>query len=292
MKGIILSGGTGSRLFPLTTVIGKQLLPVFDKPMIFYPLSTLIHAGVTQILLISTSEDISKYRTLLGDGSQLGLSIDYATQHKPVGIPQAISIASEFLAGENFWLILGDNMFHGPEFGRNLRNASLSIAGAHAYGYRVQNPSSFGVVEFSAEGNCITSLEEKPAHPKSNWAVLGLYHFDNAAVEKVERLFPSSRGELEMLDLLRLYQIDDCLEVTKISRGNAWFDLGTPEAILKASVFVHSIQTTQGLLVGSPEEAAINAGLISPEVVIKKLEKYAHTDYFLTLSNCLIEKYT
>ena len=149
MKGILLSGGTGTRLFPLTTVIGKQLLPVFDKPMVFYPLSTLIHAGVTEVLVISTDEDIAKYRYLLGDGSQLGLSIDYATQPNPGGIPQAITIAEKFLENQNFWLILGDNMFHGPEFGRNLRHASAATSGAHAYGYRVQQPSSFGVVEFS-----------------------------------------------------------------------------------------------------------------------------------------------
>ena len=292
MKGIILSGGTGTRLFPLTTVIGKQLLPVFDKPMVFYPLSTLIHAGVTEILLISTFEDISKYQSLLGDGAHLGLTIEYAIQSKPAGIPQAITIAEQFLGVENFWLILGDNMFHGPEFGRNLRQASTAAIGAHAYGYRVQNPSSFGVFEFSSDGISLKSLEEKPEFPKSNWAVLGLYHFDNSALEKVAELVPSKRGELEMLDLLRLYFQADRLEVSRISRGNAWFDLGSPEAILKASVFVHSIQTTQGMLVGSPEEAAINAGLISADSVIKSLEKFSHTEYFHTLSNCLMEKYS
>ncbi len=291
MKGIILSGGTGTRLFPLTSVIGKQLLPVFDKPMVFYPLSTLIHAGVTEVLVISTEEDIAKYRSLLGDGSQLGLSIDYETQPNPGGIPQAISIAEKFLENQNFWLILGDNMFHGPEFGRNLRHASTETSGAHAYGYRVQQPSSFGVVEFATSGKSLLSLEEKPKVPKSNWAILGLYHFDNSASERVLSLQPSQRGELEILDLLRLYLEEDALEVSKISRGNAWFDLGTPEAILKASVFVHSIQTTQGMLVGSPEEAAINAGLISSETVIKNLEKFSHTEYFHTLTNCLMEKY-
>lgn len=289
VKGILLSGGLGTRLFPLTTVIGKQLLPIYDKPMIFYPLSTLIHAGVDDVLIITTYEDLEKYRLLFNSGKHLGINIEYATQKSPEGIPQAILIAEKFLNGESFWLMLGDNMSHGPQFGRYLKNSLNNFMGAQAFAYHVQNPELFGVVTFDKKTDEILSIQEKPLAPDSNWAVIGLYHFDPTAISKTHSLKPSLRGELEIVDLLKLYFENKNLRITKISRGNAWFDLGTPKSILKAAVYVDSVQSVQGQLVGSPEEASLNAGLITIGQAEKSLERYAHTEYFKTLKYCLLQ---
>lgn len=289
VKGILLSGGLGTRLFPLTTVIGKQLLPIFDKPMIFYSLSTLIHAGVDDVLIITTSDDLEKYRLLFNSGRHLGINIEYAIQNSPEGIPQAILIAESFLNGESFWLMLGDNMAHGPQFGRYLKNSLTNSMGAKAFAYHVQTPELFGVVTFDKKTDKILSLEEKPLAPDSNWALIGLYHFDPTAISKTLSLKPSPRGELEIIDLLKLYFEERNLEITKISRGNAWFDLGTPKSILKAAVYVESVQSIQGQLVGSPEEASLNAGLITKDQAEKSLERYTHTEYFKTLKYCLLQ---
>lgn len=264
MKGIILAGGNGTRLKPSTIVVGKQLLPVFDKPMIYYSLSTLIHAGVNEILVVTTPSEVHNFKKLLSDGSNLGISISYLVQNKPDGIPQGISLAKDFLDGENFWFILGDNLFHGPQFGNQLKNVR-PLQGVQIFGYRVKDPSSYGIAYFADNSDEITRIVEKPSDGLSNWSIPGLYYFDTTALLKCNSLVPSIRGELEIVDLLNLYLKEGTLKIQKISRGNAWFDLGTPENLLAASVFVETIQARQGLLVGSPEEAAYNAGLMSLE---------------------------
>ena len=278
MKGIILAGGEGTRLRPCTLAIGKQLLPVYDKPMIYYPLSTLIHAGVKEVLVVTTPHEIDRFNALLRDGSQFGIKISYKEQLTPGGIPQGIGLAEQFLEGESFWFILGDNLFHGPEFGVNLKRMPFEGGGV-AFAYRVSNPEDYGVVSFKEGDNSIEELVEKPSKFLSNWAIPGIYRFDNSAVEKSNCLKPSVRGELEILDLLRNYLENDELEVKKISRGNAWFDLGTPESLFKAASFVESLQSRQGLLIGSPEEAAYSAGNTSPEAFKKSLTDLGKCSY-------------
>ena len=272
MKGIILAGGEGTRLRPCTLVVGKQLLPVYDKPMIYYPLSTLIHAGVKEVLIISTQEEEERFKNLLGNGSNFGISIQYAVQHTPSGIPQGITLGKQFLGKSNFWFILGDNLFHGPEFGVKLSKLNPSL-GALIFAYRVQDPSSYGVVTFAPTGNKIVKLEEKPVQSYSKWAIPGLYKLDNKAVEIAEELEPSRRGELEILDLLSVYLKEQQLDYIKISRGNSWFDLGTPDQLLKASLYVQMIQERQGLLVGSPEEASVRSNLLTSKDLQKNLGK-------------------
>ncbi len=262
MKGIILSGGTGSRLGSLTKVVSKQLLPVYDKPIIFYPLSTMIHAGVTELLVISSQEHIKSYEKLLGDGSQFGIEISYAQQTEPRGIPDSLLIGRDFIAEERFWLILGDNLFHGPEFGHQLRQRSVEDTKSLIFGYHVKNPEDFGVVIFDAIDGGVKDLVEKPSNFLSNWAIPGMYLLDATAVAIASNLQPSMRGEIEIIDLLRHLQEMDLLRVRTVSRGNAWFDLGTPDSLLRASNFVQTIQTTQGLKVGDPLEAALNSNLI------------------------------
>lgn len=278
MKGIILAGGNGTRLRPSTLVVGKQLLPVFDKPMIYYPLSTLIHAGVREILIISTPREVINFKKLLSDGDELGISIYYVAQNRPDGIPQGISLAKDFLNGENFWFILGDNLFHGPQFGKQLKNFN-QFQGVQIFGYRVKDPSAYGIAYFEHNSDKILKIVEKPVDGLSNWAIPGLYYFDHSAHLKFDSLVPSPRGELEIVDLLNMYLREDKLKLQKISRGNAWFDLGTPENLLAASTFVESIQTRQGLLVGSPEEAAFNAGLISREELQAAASKLGACSY-------------
>ncbi len=278
MKGIILAGGQGTRLRPCTLAIGKQLLPVYDKPMIYYPLSTLIHAGVTQILIVTTPIEIDRFRTLLRSGEQFGIKISYQVQPNPGGIPQGISLAAQFLDGEDFWFILGDNLFHGPDFGVNLKNIR-SHGGAIAFAYRVSNPEDYGVVSFSDTDNSIQELIEKPSKFVSNWAIPGIYKFDNSAVERANSLKPSKRGELEILDLLSDYFKNNDLDIKKISRGNAWFDLGTPESLFKAASFVESLQSRQGLLIGSPEEAAYSAGITSSDEFKRSLNAMGDCSY-------------
>jgi len=271
MKGIILAGGEGTRLRPCTLVVGKQLLPVYDKPMIYYPLSTLIHAGVKEVLIISTPEEEGRFRNLLGDGSNFGITIQYQIQHSPSGIPQGITLAKNFLDKSDFWFILGDNLFHGPEFGVKLSNINSNL-GALIFAYRVQDPSSYGVVTFDPAGNKIVGLEEKPVQSYSKWAIPGLYKLDHRAINIAEELEPSGRGELEIMDLLSVYLQEEQLDCIKISRGNSWFDLGTPDQLLKASLYVQMIQERQGLLVGSPEEASVRSNLLTIEDLQKKVD--------------------
>jgi glucose-1-phosphate thymidylyltransferase len=278
VKGIILAGGEGTRLRPCTLVVGKQLLPVFDKPMIYYPLSTLIHAGVDEVLVVTTPHEVERFKTLLSDGKQFGISISYAVQETPGGIPQGILLAEEFLGGDSFWFILGDNLFHGPEFGARLRDMRENL-GAHIFTYRVKDPSSYGVAVFTANEDEIQSLIEKPQDGISKWAIPGIYFLDSTAVEKAKHLRPSERGELEIIDLLKEYLTDKNLHAHKVSRGNAWFDLGTAENLLKAAIFVEALQSRQGLLVGSPEEAAFSAGITSQTQFEKSLNDLGNCSY-------------
>jgi len=286
VKGVILAGGLGSRLRPLTEVVCKQLLPVYDKPMIYYPLSTLIHAGVENVLLICSPEELNRFESLLGSGEKFGITIQYAVQNRPDGLPQGIVIAEDFLKGEGFWFILGDNLFHGPDFGATLRNAiSDSDQGSVAFSYRVSDVSQYGVVRYEQNSEKIIELVEKPKLAEFGWAIPGFYYFDNSAVQKARGLKPSQRGEIEIIDLLKAYLEQNLLEVRKISRGNAWFDLGTAENLLIGSHFVHLIQTRQGLLVGSPEEAALNAGKITQEILAKNLLSESDSSYFKSLKH-------
>jgi glucose-1-phosphate thymidylyltransferase len=263
MKGIILAGGSGTRLNPLTTVVGKQLLPVYDKPMIYYPLSTLILAGVDEVLLITTPQEISRFTQLLGDGSQFGIEISYQIQESPKGLAQGVQLASKFTGNESFWFILGDNLFHGPDFGLQLQAISGRSHGAHIFAYRVSNPSEYGVVRFSDSDDSILELVEKPIQFVSNWAIPGIYFFDNTADSRCLEITPSSRGELEIIDLIKSYANSGEITANKVSRGNAWFDLGTPDSLLTGAQFVQLIQSRQGMLVGSPEEASFRRGFIS-----------------------------
>lgn len=286
MKGVILAGGLGTRLRPATSAISKQLLPVYDKPMVYYAISTLIHAGCSRILLISSPTDLGQFENVLHDGSQLGVSIQYAEQTSPAGVAQGITIATHFLNGEPFWYILGDNLFHGPRFGKDLRELHVD-GGCHAFAYRVNNPSDYGVVKFKNDSEEVEELIEKPNAFVSNWAIPGLYFFDGSAPEKVTQLKPSLRGELEILDLLKIYQDSGLLEVEKISRGNAWFDLGTASSLLRASEFVQIVQERQGQLVGSPEEASLNAGFVNSEKLTKLLQYMGENDYSRMIQDTL-----
>ena len=278
MKGVILAGGEGTRLRPCTLVVGKQLLPVFDKPMIYYPLSTLIHAGVKEVLVVTTPHEVERFKTLLSDGKQFGIVISYAIQETPGGIPQGIALAEKFLGNESFWFILGDNLFHGPEFGARLRDIK-STPGAHIFTYRVKDPSAYGVAVFAADEETIQTLVEKPQDGLSKWAIPGIYFFDVTAVEKAKNLQPSDRGETEIIDLLKGYLKENRLHAHKVSRGNAWFDLGTAENLLRAAMFVEALQSRQGLLVGSPEEASFSAGYITAINLKKYLEKLGKNEY-------------
>ena len=284
MKGVILAGGAGTRLRPLTSVVCKQLLPVYDKPMIYYPLSTLIHAGVNEVLLITSPDQLDNFKNLLGNGSQFGISIEYQVQLTPGGLPQGVSLAEEFLAGEDFWFILGDNLFHGPDFGASLKdNVVPNKMGATIFAYRVSNVSQYGVVNFGAPDENVLSVEEKPQTSGSGWAIPGLYFFDNRAIKFANSLVPSKRGEYEIIDLIQKYLQEGTLRVRKISRGNAWFDLGTTENLLSGSNFVHLLQTRQGMLVGSPEEAALNAQTLLKDTFNKIVEVQSESTYFQTL---------
>ena len=260
-KGIILAGGTGTRLWPLTRAVSKQLLPLYDKPMIYYPLSVLMLAGIREILIISTPQDLPLFQKLFGDGKSLGVSFSYAEQPKPEGLAQAYQIGAKFVGTSPSCLILGDNFFYGAELGKLLASAMSREKGATIFAYQVADPSSYGVLTFD-DHNQITSIEEKPAQPKSAWANCGLYFYDGRAVEFARTLKPSARGELEITDLIRCYLRDGSLRGERFGRGSAWLDTGTAEGLLQAAQFVQTVQTRTGMLIGSPEEVAFRRGWI------------------------------
>ncbi|MDR2824128.1 MAG: glucose-1-phosphate thymidylyltransferase RfbA [Prevotellaceae bacterium] len=271
MKGIVLAGGSGTRLYPITKSISKQIIPVYDKPMIYYPLSVLMLAGIREILIISTPTDIGLYERLLGDGSDLGITIEYAIQPSPDGLAQAFIIGERFIGADSVCMVLGDNIFYGFDFSRTLREAATLTDGATVFGYYVNDPERYGVAEFDANGK-VLSLEEKPENPKSNYAVTGLYFYGNDVVGKAKGLKPSKRGELEITDLNKLYLAEGRLNLKLMGRGMAWLDTGTHDSLLEASNFISTIQNRQGLQIACLEEIAFRSGYISKEKLLELAE--------------------
>lgn len=286
-KGIILAGGSGTRLYPLTKVVSKQLMPVYDKPMIYYPISTLMCAGIKDILIITTPEEQSRFIELLGDGSDWGINIEYTVQPSPDGLAQAFLLAEDFLAGANAALVLGDNLFYGHDLVKSLKNAVARQEGGTVFGYHVANPKAYGVVEFDESGKAI-SIEEKPSHPKSNYAVPGLYFFDSKVVEYAKNVKPSPRGELEITDVIEQYLNQGSLNVEIMGRGTAWLDTGTHDSLLEAAQFIETIEKRQGLKVNCPEEVAYRMGYINAEqltALAEPLRKSGYGEYLLNLIN-------
>jgi len=277
-KGIVLAGGSGTRLHPITKGVSKQLLPIYDKPMIYYPISVLMLAGINEILVISTPDDIESYQRLLGKGTDFGLSIKYAVQPSPDGLAQAFLIGEEFIGDSNVALVLGDNIFYGQNFSNNLKRATAKSKGATVFGYQVKDPERFGVVAFDAEGN-VLSIEEKPSAPKSNYAVTGLYFYDNEVLQIARSIRPSQRGELEITDVNNEYQSRDQLSVELLGRGFAWLDTGTHDSLMEAGQFVQTVEHRQGLKVACLEEIAFSKGWLSKPDLLRQAEKLKKTSY-------------
>jgi glucose-1-phosphate thymidylyltransferase len=289
MRGIILAGGSGTRLHPMTLVTSKQLLPVYDKPMIYYPLSTLMLAGIREILIISTPDDLPQFKRLLGSGEQWGISLSYAVQPKPEGLAQAYIIGAEFVEGRRSALILGDNIFYGHGLQETL--AETPKTGATVYAYHVRDPERYGVVEFDAEGRAI-SLEEKPTKPKSNWAVTGIYFYDEQAPKYASEIKPSARGELEITDLNRVYLERNELNVARLGRGYAWLDTGTPDSLLEAAEYVRAVEHRQGQKIACLEEVAYAKGWISLQDLAKQMNKNAKNDYMSYIKSITQQSFT
>ena len=288
MKGIILAGGAGTRLYPATLALSKQLLPVFDKPMIYYPLSVLMLAGIRDILIISTPRDLPMFRLLLGDGSAFGVSLSYIEQPEPGGLPQAFILGADFLDGAACALILGDNIYHGEGLGTKCRAAAEAAeqGGATVFAYQVDDPERYGVVSFDPITGRATTIEEKPVEPKSNWAVTGLYFCDSGVVELARGLQPSARGEVEIVDVLKAYMARDALSVGRLGRGYAWLDTGTHDSLHDASSFVRTIERRQGIKIACPEEIALDQGWLDSSVVLARADSMGKTDYASYLRSC------
>lgn len=289
MKGIILAGGSGTRLYPVTNAISKQLLPIYNKPTLYYPLSVLMLAGIREVLVISTPRDLPLIQNLLGTGENFGVKFSYAEQPKPAGIAQAFVIGEKFIGNDSVCLILGDNIFHGMELTQLVERSASLQKGGEVYAYRVQDPERYGVVEFDQKGKAV-SIEEKPKHPKSHWAVTGLYFYDNQVVKYARDLKPSARGELEITDINRLYLERGELSVRPFGRGVAWLDTGTFDSLISSSLFVQTIEQRTGLMVGCPEEIAFHKGFIGREALKAAAERHSKSEYGQYLMNLLAEE--
>ncbi|MCL6349816.1 glucose-1-phosphate thymidylyltransferase RfbA [Pectobacterium polaris] len=289
MKGIVLAGGSGTRLYPITRGISKQLLPIYDKPMVYYPISVLMLAGIREILIITTPEDMPAFQRLLGDGSRFGIELSYAIQPSPDGLAQAFIIGEEFINGERCALVLGDNIYFGQSFGKKLEAVAAKEEGATIFGYQVTDPERFGVVEFDQDFIAL-SIEEKPTEPKSNWAVTGLYFYDNNVVEMAKQVKPSHRGELEITTLNQMYLEQGTLNVELLGRGFAWLDTGTHDSLIEASQFIHTIEKRQGLKVACLEEIAFRKGWLSKQQVADEAKVMLKTSYGQYLTQLIAEK--
>ena len=290
MKGIVLAGGSGTRLYPLTMVTSKQLLPVYDKPMIYYPLSTLMLAGIREILIISTPTDLPNFERLLGDGSKFGIKLSYKVQPSPDGLAQAFLLGEEFIGNDSCAMVLGDNIFYGNGLGTLLKKAAAKKSGATVFGYYVEDPERFGIVEFDENGKAV-SIEEKPEKPKSNYCVTGLYFYDNTVVQKAKQVKPSQRGELEITDLNRIYLNEGSLDVITLGRGYAWLDTGTVNALNEAAQFVRVVEDRQGMMISAIEEIAYNNGWIDKQQLLQSAQLYGKSAYGKHLKNVADGKY-